>query len=58
MIRILTVNVRYGELEVTGGGTWYYMLTPESGTFDLQVKLPDNLTCEQCIFQVTTFITD
>jgi hypothetical protein len=43
---------RNGELEVTGGGTHYPMTTWEIATFDLQVKLPDDLDCDHCMFQV------
>jgi hypothetical protein len=44
----------YGDLEVSSGGTQYPMLSWDSGVYNLQVKLPDSLTCDQCIFQVSS----
>jgi len=43
-----------GELEVSVGGTHFPMLTWDKGFYDFQVKLPSSLTCEQCIFQVSS----
>ena len=50
----LAFNFSYGELETSYGGTHFPMLSWDGGAFDLQVKLPEGLTCDQCIFQVST----
>jgi hypothetical protein len=52
LLLLETNNFSYGELEVSYGGTRYPMLTGDSGFFDFKVKLPDGLTCDQCVFQV------
>lgn len=46
--------LRNGELEVSTGGTHYPLTTWDEGFYDFQVKLPEDLYCDQCIFQVSS----
>ena len=34
------------------GGTHYPLITWDEGFHDFQVKLPEDMNCDQCIFQV------
>ena len=45
-------------MEVSTGGTHYPLTTWSEGFFDFQVKLPEAVQCEQCIFQVSARCPD
>ncbi|XP_068084183.1 uncharacterized protein [Anabrus simplex] len=36
-----------------GSGTKYYLPSPEVGRYSVKLKLPDELTCSQCVLQWT-----